>query len=276
MLPKFELPYNFEPCYEGYLQNHHHLLDMVKCIYLSAWTADSKNTRIITTFDPNFPKTKEEYFQHIKMLQKYSDVCVIFQSRQLDPSIIDEYYFHGVKMYILADDDCAKTLKERYKDIHLILTITRDITATDLEQNDYTMYDEIVLSFYFYRHIDAIKKLPKKYNYVLMVNSQCYHACTMRQKHWFLQVDNPEEYHKIENQICANYCGPLLKDTRQSILIFPNDLQYFDPYVSSYKLLDRAIPAADIFSALWHYCNRINMASNPGHPGGEDYYNLDT
>ena len=37
------------------------------------------------------------------------------------------------------------------------------------------MYDSIVLFFWFNRHLDAIKRLPTKYRYILICNTGCYY-----------------------------------------------------------------------------------------------------
>ena len=49
----------------------------------------------------------------------------------------------------------------------------------------------------------------------------------------------------------------------------PEDLRYFDPYVSCYKLVDRYDDTDTIFNTLYSYSARIGSGGKP-----KEYYNL--
>jgi hypothetical protein len=93
------------------------------------------------------------------------------------------------------------------------------------------MYDKFVLYFPFNRSLDTIKKLPTKYKYVLLVNCACGYTCPGT-FHWFAGCDERGAELVI---------GPPCQSSKpeQMILIPPNNLNLFDPYVHGYKLQGR-------------------------------------
>ena len=131
------------------------------------------------------------------------------------------------------------------------------------------MYDRIVLFHWFARHLDALERLPTNYQYTMICNSACYYDCKWHDAHWFLKADNPELYGKESDRICANCTALLAKGKQQSSYIEPEDLRYFDPYVSCYKLVDRYDDTDTIFNRLYSYSNRSGTGGKP-----RDYYNL--
>ena len=71
----------------------------------------------------------------------------------------------------MNDDNLALMAKDKYADIRCILSITRILSLEDIQNNDYSMYDEIVLFFNFCRQVQLLKELPTKYKYVLTILS---------------------------------------------------------------------------------------------------------
>jgi len=65
------------------------------------------------------------------------------------------------------------------------LSITRIITEKEILEKDLSMYDCIVLYFWFGRNLSVIKRLPKKYKYCIILNAFCYYDCKNANRHWF-------------------------------------------------------------------------------------------
>ena len=72
-----------------------------------------------------------------------------------------------------------------------------------------------------------------------------------------------------------NGCGKLSVTTQSATAsespayIEPEDLGYFDPYVSCYKLVDRYDDTDVIFNNLYSYATRTGSGGKP-----REYYNL--
>ncbi len=265
-----EVPYNFESDYIGKLCEKMDCFSHIKCIYMPTWKDDGFNTRSYITLNPGYPKSYDEYVLRIRMIQSLGlEVCILAQ-KNVTLAIIDKYYALGVRYFTLNNDGLASILKEKYDDIHLTLSITRVLTLGDIcsEANDYSMYDNIVLYYWFNRHLSELKTLPKKYKYTLLANCGCYYGCKWCQAHWFAKGDTLEEYLKnIEPAL--KQCSPYRNDMRNLANVEPENLHYFDPYVDSYKLIDREWETDRILDELQRYVER-----NPVIPRDEDYYNL--
>ena len=109
----------------------------------------------------------------------------------------------------------------------------------------------------------------KFYQYTMIANSACYHDCKWHDEHWFLKGDTPENYAKESERVCSSCTALLSKGKQQSAYIEPEDLRYFDPYVSCYKLVDRYDDTDTIFNTLYSYSARIGSGGKP-----KEYYNL--
>ena len=127
------------------------------------------------------------------------------------------------------------------------------------------MYDEIVLYFWFNRHLDFIKQLPSKYKYSILVNCYCYYACKYAKIHWY-------KYRGTD----ISYCNSTEDEyNNKNIYIKPSDLIYFDKYVNSFKLLDRIDDTESIMNALENYINNYRkLESFEFNKDLEDYYNI--
>jgi hypothetical protein len=94
-------------------------------------------------------------------------------------------------------------------------------------------FDGFVLPFKAIRHLEEIKKLPKNFYYILLVNAYCNSKCT-GQHHW---------NHDYKSNIPIKCPGILSYDPKRSAIpweqscrIRPMDLGFFDPYIDIYKL----------------------------------------
>lgn len=272
---KFEVPYNFEPEFFAYLDTYPELLPYIKFFYLPCWKEDgAQNTRTLFEQKKQYPLNFEQYWDRIRALMSYAPVCILVQ-RNAQLSIIDKYYMLGIRYFVLNDDHLAYSIKKKYPDTFLILSVTRMISKEDIFTLDLSMYDEIILSYYFNRHLKDIKILPTKYKYGILVNSSCYYNCQQYNQHWFYDAKNKDQYTKMDNEFFAQCSAITQNNRRQSIFINPADLKYFDPFVSSYKILDRLHSSDMIFNTLFAYVHRtIYVPWAMENTLGENFYNL--
>lgn len=244
-MKNFELPYNFSDDYFNKLSKCKKYFEYIKFIYLPAFSEESlQNTReigFISGYNNKKYTIWENYVNVLKEIQSYNlDICILMQ-RNATLELIEKYINEfNVKYFIINDDNLAKTLKDKYKNnVKVILSITRKLTYEDILNTDLSMYDEIVLFFWFNRHLQYIKKLPKKYKYVVLANSNCAYNCKISDLHWW------RKDFKLFRLCGAN------KDNL--IYINPDDLVLFEKYVSSYKLLDRCQTSQNIMDSLVTY-----------------------
>ena len=242
---KFEVPYNFETEYLDKILELKEYFEYIKFIYMPAFDENYlQNTREETIYPSversiNY-KNWDNYLNIIKGFQSIGlDICILIQ-RNASLKLVEKYINLGIKYFVINDDQLAKTIKKKYKDIYLILSITRNLSYDDIFNEDLSMYDEIVLMFWFNRHLQYIKKLPTKYKYAILTNSECNYKCTVFKEHWWNKIRG-EKFNK---------CPCNAKDT---IKIYVDDLIYFDQYIESFKLTDRAFQTKDIISILKLY-----------------------
>ena len=260
-LKRFEIPYNFDNDYFQYLKQYRDYFKYIKFIYLPAYKENGiKNTRETISL-----MQKEQYIDYnkytnvIKSIQSLDlDVCILIQKNatlEVVRKYIEEF---NIRYFIINDDKLACELRNIYKDrIFLILSVTRQLTYDDIINTDFSMYNEIVLFFWFNRHLDYIKKLPKKYKYCIMVNNFCCIECKLANYHWFIN----QEYR----------C-----ERKELGLILPEDIIYFDKYINTFKLLDRIESSDLIFDSVKRYIGAYINMDNPNIVRAkENYYNIE-
>lgn len=267
---KFEVPYNFEPNFFEKFLERKDLFEYIECFYVAAWKDDCDNTRQGATFREEYPKTYEEYVEHIRKLQSLGiEICVLAQ-KGATMEMVEKYIGLGIKSFTINDDELATKIKKKYPDVKLTLSITRALSVSDINEHDLSMYDLIVLFHWFGRHLDAIQGLPTKYKYAIICNTGCYYDCKCHDAHWFIKKDTLEEYYDAESDVCR-LCHELIAQNPQTGSgIEPEDLEFFDPYISVYKLTDRTDHTELIVDNLNAYVNRFR-----GVPRGRDYYNIE-
>ena len=142
------------------------------------------------------------------------------------------------------NDELSKAIKEKYDNVYIILSITRNSTIEEIMNFDIYTYDKICLPFEFNRKLDLVEQLSDKFEYSILCNSSCLWNCKERQNHWF--------HRGKENLLDMQYkeCRRENISSQQRIYISPVDLSYFDCKINSYKLLDRINPSLKIFSSL--------------------------
>lgn len=246
MKQKFEVPYNFD------LNSVDKLLpykDHIDFVYMSSYYEDGNNSRYDLILRNDVPSTWDEYVTHVNKIKENFNIGVLIQNN-CTMELIEKYYNLGIKIFVINDTDLVSNIKEKYNDIRCILSITSVLTLEDIQNNDYSMYDEIVLFFNFCRQVYLLKELPSKYKYVLILNSHCVYNCDRCLEHWNLKADTIEEYREKELEIMKDHCDIFREDRA---FIQPQDLIYFNDYITNYKILDRMMDSDDIIYEIDRY-----------------------
>ena len=168
MNKQYEVPYNFSYDFVPKLSRRRELFPYIRCIYLPAWREDATSPRKDIEKREEYPKSYDEYVLRLKCLQQLGlPLCVLMQ-RNATLDALERYYDLGIRMFTISDDSLAIASKSRHPDISVTLSITSALTKSDIKSRDLSMYDHIVLFFWFSRHLDTVKTLPKKYRYILI------------------------------------------------------------------------------------------------------------
>ena len=247
MKQKFEVPYNFDISLIDRLIPYKDFIDF---IYMPSYYEDGENSRKDIILRGEVASSWEEYVSHVDKIKENFNIGVLIQN-QSTIELIDKYYSLGIRIFVLNDNELVIKAKEKYSDIRCILSITSVISSDDINNNDYSMYDEIVLFFNFCRQLHLLKELPTKYKYVIIVNSHCVFNCDRASAHWNLNADTNEEYGEKVIKIIRGYCSEVYREDRAYIQ--PNDLVYFNDYISNYKLVDRLMSTEDIVYEIDKY-----------------------
>ena len=263
-MKQYEVPYNFAYDFVPKLARKSELFKFIRCVYLPAWKEDSTSTRQDIQSREEYPKSYDEYQIRLKGLQQLGlPVCILMQKNASLESL-EKYYDLGVRIFTINDDRLASDAKSRHPDISLTLSVTRALTEAGIRNGDFSMYDNIVLFFWFTRHLDVLKTLPEKYHYILMPNTECYWNCHWHDEHWFATT-------REEEIAATSNCHKCIMGTHDTSLIEAENLSYFDPYVDAYKLVDRLDTTNRIISNLELYAYRNIGAQKRD----ESYFNIE-
>lgn len=247
MKQKFEIPYNFDISLINELVPYK---EYIEFIYMPSYYEDGGNSRKDLILKNRVPMNWDDYITHITAIQKHFKIGILLQEDST-LELIDKYYELGIRIFILNNNDLVLTVKEKYADIKCILSITGVLSIEDIKNNDYSMYDEIVLFFNFCRQIQLLKELPTNYKYVLLVNSHCIYNCDRALTHWRLKADTLEKYEAAVETIVNGHCSDVFREDRA--FIYPQDLVYFNEYITNYKLVDRLMNTEDIIYEIDRY-----------------------
>lgn len=267
---KFEVPFNFYKDFVEKVSERRDLFDYIDCFYVAAWKEDCDNTRQGLTFANDYPATYEEYVERIQELQTLGIRICILAQKNASLEMIERYIALGIDAFTINDDVLAKAIKEKYSDVRLTLSVTRALSLQALINGDFSMYDRIVLFHWFARHLNAMERLPKKYQYVMICNSKCHYDCKWHDAHWFIKANSLCEYSDREQEVCKTCYSIMGNDARKTSIIEPENLDLFDPYVSAYKLTDRGDFTEHIIDNLNAYATRTR-----GCIKDREYYNID-
>lgn len=266
----YEVPYNFDRDFFEKISADLDPLRFVECFYIPAWHEDCQCTRQDVTFRDTYPKSYEEYTIRFNMLKALGRPVYVLMQRGATKDLVKKYYGLGARGFIFNDDTLATWMSIEYPDVVRTLSVTRALTAEQIKTEDLSMYDRIVLFYWFNRHLDALKELPKKYNYVLMCNNDCYYDCKWHDAHWFAQGEDMHDYAEKIKGVCEQCRKMARNELKNSAIIEPENLVYFDDYVAGYKLVDRLWPTDRILEALRYYAHR-NIGAEPRQ---EEYFSV--
>lgn len=246
---KYEIPFNFDldllDFLEGYIDKQ-----WIEFLFLPPFKGDSPNARShvegITKASWTYkePDTLEEYDFYIKEIQRRGFTPgVLFQKEEpLAMDVVKHYLDLGVNTFVVNSDKLASDLKKVNSKYKIIASITKTLSAEDLWENDYSMYDKIVLHFPFNRALSKLKELPSYYKYSILVNSYCLYNCAVARAHW---NSTPETS-------CNITC---LKGEKKDDLIYipPEYTKLFAPYVDSFKIQGREYPTHILGEEIYCY-----------------------
>ena len=172
-----------------------------------------------------------------------------------------EYYRNlNISKFCAGSYDQAQLIKDIDKNINVVGSITMQINLKELieKKEQYkNAFDSFVLTFKHSRNLEEIKKLPRNFSYILLINSFCNKNCGGKQ-HWNynykdqLGVKCPGIYSGQKSKVSWENCA----------LIRPMDLGFFDPYIDVYKLQDRGWPTSAIIRDYILYTTNYDLYPN--------------
>ena len=257
---KFELPYNFDK----QLILGYELLgidpDEIDCIYVPPFIGDYQTILRTPEKDIYAKLTYDEYLEHIQYIEKHYPGKLQLLLQQIKPEknmpadLIKKYINLGFNNFCVGNIEQAKIIKEINSNIKIVGSIAMHTTGDKILSNleEYKKYfNSFVLDFSFNKNLSEIKKLPKGFEYMLLVNSYCNIKCE-GDRHWWGDGQShkcPGIYPNI------NYID--------SCMIRPTDLHLFQPYIKVFKLQDRGWPTKTILQSVAMYCCNINFYLGP-------------
>ncbi|MBU5438112.1 hypothetical protein KQI42_08840 [Tissierella sp. MSJ-40] len=253
-MKKFEIPFNFDIELLNFLDNN---IDKnwIEFLFLSLFREDSFNARShVENVEVNgwiykVPETRNEYTKYIEEIQLrgYRPAILLQAPNPIAKEKLNYYFNLGIKDFIVNNDSLALYIKNKNPNYNLVASITKILSANDIAENDYSMYDKIVLHFPFNRALCRLKELPQQYNYTILVNSYCSYNCMEAKNHWYSTSEN------VHNVNCTKN---LNKD--KLVYIPPEYIHLFEPYVSSFKLQGREYPTSVLANEIYYYYNRLH------------------
>ena len=237
---KFEIPFNHTDSMLEFLEKYKEvLLPYISHLLVAPFIDDHHSTRHKEASTK--PTDRNKYEEQIIKLQKlgYTPAILINGIERVPQSFFD-YYIDKLhcNTFIVHSDETAKYIKDNYKNITTIASITKKLSLRDIQEKDLSMYDYIVLFYTFNACYNNIKKLPSKYKYILMVNTYCDFTCDFN-THWF--KDDGSKCPRQKNMEANTTC------------IFAKDYELFDPYISIYKLQGREYDTNHIVKEMLYW-----------------------
>ena len=246
-----EIPYNFDIQLIDFLKIYN---PNIHCIYLPPFKDHYMCAKYFYRNIPNtLPESIQEYEKHIKYIQEYFPNKIMLLLQQNDICISNEilqYYLDlGITKFCVGSISQANQIKNKNINDDIIGSITMKINSIKLQNiNDYDAFSGFVLWFPFNRNISKIKKLPKNFKYILLVNCGCSIYCNGTE-HWLANSALKEEQSisKCPRRFNANF--------KDIITIPPYDLCYFEPYIDYIKLQGREYTTNQLINDIvyWNY-----------------------
>ena len=253
-----EIPYNFDIALIDFLRIYFKgREDLIHSIYLPPFQGHYHSAKEylpqesgIGITKSSYPTTITEYLFHINYINKYfpNKVMILLQqNNQLLKNDIEYVKEYNIYQYCVGSIQQAQRLKELNANIEITGSITMKITYEELiNKKKYKDFTNFVLFFPFNRDLELIKKLPKDFKYIVLVNCNCSIFCDGTH-HWFANTPEQEAHTDI---LCPTRTDMNIKN---KIIIRPMDLEYFDPYVSYYKIQGRECTTQTIITDIVNY-----------------------
>lgn len=253
-MKKFEIPFNFDIELLNFLDKN---IDKnwVEFLFLSPFKDDGINARShvenvnVNGWTYKVPETRDEYTKIIGEIQSrgYRPAILLQEPEQIPIKRLEYYFKLGIRDFVVNNDQVALNIKNKDSSYNVVASITKTLSANDIAENDYSMYDKIVLHFPFNRALDRLKELPQKYSYTILANSYCSYKCAVAKKHWY---SNAEESKNIN---CVKH------DNKDSLVYIPPEyLHLFELYTSSFKLQGREYPTHILANEIYYYYNKLH------------------
>lgn len=253
-MKKFEIPFNFDIELLNFLDKN---IDKnwIEFLFLSPFKEGSINARShvenvnVNGWTYKVPETRDEYTKIIEEIQRhdYRPAILLQETRYIPMEKLDYYFKLGIKDFVVNNDQVALNIKNKNPNYNVVASITKTLSANDIAQNDYSMYDKIVLHFPFNRALDRLRELPQKYNYTILANSYCSYKCVVAKSHWYSSAE------EAKNINCVKH-----NDKDSLVYIPPEYIYLFEPYASSFKLQGREYPTHILANEIYYYYNRLH------------------
>ena len=255
-----EIPYNFDFSLIDFLKIYFKGKEsLIHSIYLPPFKEDYYSAKEYLPQELNrqstntsYPQAREEYFKHIEYINNYfpNKIMLLLQQNEniMPLQTIDQYVQkYYINQFCVGSIKQAGQIKYLFPNIEITGSITMKITKEELEQiKKYKDFTNFVLFFPFNRDLQLIKQLPQEFKYILLVNCSCSIFCDGTH-HWFA---NSSEKEKQAALICPTRGDMSIKN---KMIIRPMDLEYFDPYISYYKLQGRECTTQTIITDIVNY-----------------------
>lgn len=243
---KFEIPYNFDIKLIEILKLFDPEGETVDCIYIPPFQKDYQ-TILRTADQADFLENmnRQDYEYHINFINRLfpNKLQLLLQkdTLMLSQEKIKYYINLGFKNFCVASLEQAKAIREINDNVKIVGSITMKINLQKLTKNneEYQKYfNSFVLPFSFCKDLKEIKKLPKNFDYILLVNAYCNTSCNGTH-HWLASYKN-------EVIKCPGILDKNNLKWKNTTRIRPMDLFLFAPYIKVFKLQDRGWPTEEI------------------------------
>lgn len=243
----FEIPWNGDAelitkIYESPYRDH------VKFVYLPCVDTHGVNTRRTSR-----PMVSTELFEAVVDLIRACgfEPSVLIQ-RRFNTKYLSYYYDLGIHYFTVGEDSIAKEIRGHLgNDVYLTASITKDLMSEDYQmyaEKFPDLYDIFILRYGFSRDIESLMDLPKNLKYGLIPNTTCLWNCPVYRTHWFPWEGDLQKFNDFN-------CKDFRDDPSRLAIIYSTDLWLFDPYITSYKLIDRTDKTDIIFQNLVSYAS---------------------
>ena len=165
-----------------------------------------------------------------------------------------EYYIDlGFSKFCVGSIEQAKIIKKISFAFEVIGSIVMRIEKQQITDEHNLYFNGFVLWFPFNRNIGKIKKLPKGFKYILLINCHCTTFCEGTH-HWFIS----QEEENTPLFTCPKRIRPECNQYENIILVRPDHLELFNEYISYFKLQGREQPTEKIIKDIIMYTTDLD------------------